>query len=90
MQKMCAYQPMNKHWNILPLSSFMSQTVCKCVVCLWSICLFIHERKVCLFSLFRHKKSVNEDVSLLIKMSSPKLYSAPFNNIINSDSSHSP
>ena len=35
-------------------------------------------KKICLFSLFRQKKSVNEDLSLLIQISSPKTTECTF------------
>ena len=43
-----------------------------------SLCLFSHEGRQFVFSLFKPKK-VNENRSLLIKISSPKLESAGIN-----------
>lgn len=49
-------------------------------------CVFVHlfiQPWFCLFSVLMHKqKSINQDLSLLIKMSSPKLRSAPFNSVL--------
>lgn len=49
-------------------------------------CVFVHlfiQPWFCLFSVLMHKqKSINQDLSLLFKMSSPKLRSAPFNSVL--------
>lgn len=48
-----------------------------------SVCLFIYliNKTESLFSSFRHKKSVSEDLSPLIKISSQRLRSAPLKKI---------
>lgn len=46
-----------------------------------SVVLFGNENKDSFFGLFSHEISVNEDLAVLIKVSSPKLHSAPLRKV---------
>ena len=69
--------------SLVPRLNCVQSLHCIVLYPLWSVCLFSH-KILCLFSLFKYlKRSVHEDISLLIKtFFSPKLHGARLSHLL--------